>query len=203
MNSPSRPTRAVSSRRTSVVLGACHFFLVLGIFALGYAGFVFADSHIYQAVEINKLERASLPSKPRILVEGDVIGEIQVARLGLNAIVVQGDSPASLRRAVGHISKSSLPGEWGNVALAGHRDTFFRPLQGIRLGDEIVFKTPEHSFEYLVESIEVVAPNDVQVLESSSGHDLTFITCFPFYFVGPAPRRFVVRAREVDPMPHE
>jgi sortase A len=203
MNLPSRPTRAVSSRRTSVVLGACQFFLVLGIFALGYAGFVFADSHIYQAVEIEKFERVSLPSKPRVLVEGDVIGEIQVARLGLNAIVVQGDSPASLRRAVGHISKSPLPGEPGNVALAGHRDTFFRPLQGIRLGDQIEFKTPQRTFEYLVESIEIVAPNDVQVLEPSSGHDLTFITCFPFYFVGPAPKRFVVRAREVDLMPHK
>jgi sortase A len=199
----SRPTKAVSSRRTSIVLGACHFFLVLGIFALGYAGFVFADSHIYQAVEIRKLERASLPTPPRILVEGNVIGELQVPRLSLTAIVVQGDSPASLRRAVGHISKSPLPGEWGNVVLAGHRDTFFRPLKGIRLGDEIEFKTPERSFEYLVESIEVVGPHDIQVLDPSGGHDLTFITCFPFYFVGPAPKRFVVRAREVDPMPHE
>jgi sortase A len=131
-------------------------------------------------------------------MEGDVIGEIQVPRLGLNAIVVQGDSPANLRRAVGHISYSALPGEWGNVALAGHRDTFFRPLHDIRLGDEIRFKTPERSFEYLVESIEVVAPSDIQVLEPSTGHDLTFITCFPFHFVGAAPKRFVVRAREVD-----
>jgi sortase A len=203
MNPLFRPTRAVSSKRTSIVLGACHFFLVLGIFALGYAGFVFADSHIYQAVEIEKFERASLPSKPRILVEGDVIGEIQVPRLKLNAIVVQGESSATLRRAVAHISKSALPGEWGNVVLAGHRDTFFRPLQDVRLGDEVRFKTPERSFEYLVESIEVVAPNDIQVLEPSTGHDLTFITCFPFHFVGPAPKRFVVRAREVDRMAHE
>jgi sortase A len=121
-----------------------------------------------------------------------------VPRLKLNAIVVQGDSRANLRRAVGHISKSALPGEWGNVALAGHRDTFFRPLRSIRVGDEIDFTTPERSFEYIVESIEVVTPNNVEVLEPSTGHDLTFVTCFPFYFVGPAPKRFVVRAREVD-----
>jgi sortase A len=96
-----------------------------------------------------------------------------------------------------------LPGEWGNVALAGHRDTFFRPLRDIQLGDEIRFRTSEHSFDYLVESIEVVAPNDTQVLEPSTGHDLTFITCFPFYYVGHAPKRFVVRAREVDRTPPE
>jgi len=118
-------------------------------------------------------------------------------------MVVQGDSPANLRRAVGHLSKSALPGEWGNVALAGHRDTFFRPLRNIRLGDEIRFTTSVRSFEYVVESIEVVAPTDIRVLETSTGHELTLLTCFPFYYVGPAPKRFVVRAREVKGVPQE
>jgi sortase A len=182
---------------------ACYFFLTLGIIALGYAGFVFADSHAYQALEMKKIRQADRRAEPRVLAEGDVIGEIQVPRLGLSAIVVQGDSPASLRRAVGHLSKSALPGEWGNVALAGHRDTFFRPLRDIQVGDEIRFKTPSQSFEYRVESVEVVAPGDTQVLAPSTGHDLTFITCFPFHYVGPAPKRFVVHAREVDRIPRE
>jgi len=186
-----------------ILRGACYFFLAFGILAMGYAGFVFADSHAYQALEMKKFKQAGLLSEPHILAEGDVIGEIQVPRLGLNAIVVQGDSPANLRRAVGHLSKSALPGEWGNVALAGHRDTFFRTLRDIRLGDEIKFKTRERSFEYLVESIEVVAPTDIRVLKSSTGHDLTLLTCFPFHYVGPAPNRFVVRAREVDQMLHQ
>jgi sortase A len=203
MNPLSPPTRAVSWTRTYLLRGACYFFFAFGILALGYAGFIFADSHAYQALEMKKFKQAGVLSKPHILAEGDVIGEIQVPRLGLSAIVVQGDSAASLRRAVGHLSKSALPGELGNVALAGHRDTFFRPLRDIQLGDEIRFKTPEHSFDYLVESIEVVAPNDIQVLEPSTGHDLTFITCFPFHYVGPAPKRFVIRAREVNPMLHE
>jgi len=186
--------------RTDILRGACYFFLAFGILALGYAGFVFADSHAYQTLEMKKFKQASRLSEPHILVEGDVIGEIQVPRLRLNAIVVQGDSPASLRRAVGHLSNSALPGEWGNVALAGHRDTFFRPLRDIRLGDEIRFKTRERSFEYRVEWIEVVAPTDIRVLDSSSGHDLTLLTCFPIHFVGPAPKRLVVRAREVGGM---
>ena len=181
-----------------ILRGACYFFFALGLLALGYAGFVFADSHVYQALEMKKFTQASPLSEPHIFSEGEVIGEIQVPRLGFNAIVVQGDSPASLRRAVGHISKSALPGEWGNVALAGHGDTFFRPLHDIRLGDAIKFTTPVPSFEYVVESIEIVAPNDIQVLDPSTGRDLTLLTCFPFYFVGPAPKRFIVRAREVD-----
>jgi sortase A len=203
MNPLSRPTRAVSSKRTHILRGAGYFFFTLGVLALSYAGFVFADSHIYQAMEMKRFKQAGLLSEPHLLAEGEVIGEIRVPRLGLSAVVVQGDSPASLRHAVGHLSKSALPGGWGNVTLAGHRDTFFRPLHDIRLGDEIRFKTPERSFEYLVESIEVVAPSDIQVLEPSTGHDLTFITCFPFYYVGHAPKRFVVRAREVDRTPPE
>jgi sortase A len=203
MNPLSLPTKEVSSTLKHVLRGACYFFLAFGILALGYAGFVLADSHSYQAIEMKKFEHAGRPVELHLLAEGDVIGEIQVPRLGLDAIVVQGDSPAGLRHAVGHMPKSALPGEWGNVALAGHRDTFFRPLRDIQLGDEIRFKTPEHSFEYLVESIEVVAPTDIQILEPSSGHDLTFITCFPFYYVGPAPKRFVVRAREIGKMPQK
>ena len=197
MNPLSQSTRAVSSTLVNILSGACYVFLAFGILALGYAGFVFADSQAYQSLEMKRFKQAGRLSEPHILAEGDVIGEIQVPRLGLNAIVVQGDSAANLRRAVGHLSKSALPGEWGNVALAGHRDTFFRPLRDIRLGDEIRFMTRERSFQYRVESIEVVAPTDIRVLESSTGHDLTLLTCFPIYYVGPAPKRLVVRAREV------
>jgi sortase A len=203
MNSLFEATRAIPSTKTQLLRVACYFFFTLGIFALAYAGFVYADSHAYQALEIKKMRQAGRFAGPRVLAEGDVLGEIQVPRLGLSAIVVQGDSPANLRRAVGHLSKSALPGQWGNVALAGHRDTFFRPLRDIQVGDEIRFKTPERSFEYVVESIEVVAPRDIRVLEPSSGHELTFITCFPFHYVGPAPKRFVVRAREVDSAPRD
>jgi len=186
------------SARASIFCVAFYFFLTLGILALGYSAFVSADSHAYQALEMKKFKQAGRLAEPHLLAEGDVIGEIEVPRLGLDAIVVQGDSPASLRRAVGHLSKSALPGEWGNVALAGHRDTFFRPLRSIRIGDRIRFKTRVRSFEYRVESIEVVAPTDLRVLESSTGHDLTLLTCFPVYYVGPAPKRLVVRAREVE-----
>jgi sortase A len=196
-------TNRRGSQTRRYLRGACYLFLTFGILALGYAGFVFADAHTYQALEKKKFEESGRVSEPRILAEGNVIGEIQVPRLGINAMVVEGDSVANLRRAVGHLTKSALPGEWGNVALAGHRDTFFRPLRDIRLGDEIRFKTRERSFQYRVESIEVVAPTDIRVLEGSTGHDLTLLTCYPFHYVGPAPKRLVVRAQEFDGMPDQ
>jgi LPXTG-site transpeptidase (sortase) family protein len=203
MNVHSLKTKPVSSTATDILRGAFYFFLVAGILALGYSGFVSANSRAYQALEMKKFKEAGRLSEPHLLTDGDVLGEIQVPRLGLDAIVVQGDSPAILRRAVGHLSKSALPGELGNVALAGHRDTFFRPLRDIRLGDVITFKTQERSFEYLVQSIEVVPPTDIRVLEPSTGHDLTLLTCYPVYYVGPAPKRLVVRAHEVRGMARE
>ncbi|HET7206698.1 MAG TPA: class D sortase [Terriglobales bacterium] len=198
MNPRSQPIKVFTPWRTKFVRAVCYLFFAFGILALGYAGIVFADSHIYQDVELQNFERSTTSPVSRVLADGDVLGELQVPRLGINEIVVQGDSAADLRLAVGHLSNTVLPGEWGNVALAGHRDTLFRPLRDIRVGDQIKFKTPEHSFEYLVESIEVVGPKDVRVLKSTTGHDLTLLTCFPFHFVGPAPKRFIVHAREVD-----
>ncbi|MGB2620731.1 MAG: class D sortase [Candidatus Acidiferrum sp.] len=201
MNPLIHSTKIFTPCRTKLLRGACHLFFAFGILALGYAGIVFADSHIYQDVEAQKFERTTASPVPHALAQGDMMGEIQVPRLGINAIVIQGDSAADLRRAVGHLSSSALPGDWGNVALAGHRDTFFRPLRDIRVGDEIKFKTSEHTFEYRVDSIEVVGPGDIGVLKATTGHYLTLLTCFPFHYIGPAPKRFVVRARENDASP--
>jgi sortase A len=82
--------------------------------------------------------------------------------------------------------------------LAGHRDTFFRPLKDVHAGDAITLKTRDGDFEYRVESTAVVPPSDVRVLQPTGGHTLTLITCFPFYYLGSAPDRFIVRARETD-----
>jgi sortase A len=182
---------------------AFYFFLALGLLTLGYSAYVVVDARAYQAYEQSKFEAMlekgtgspQLSATP--LVEGDVIGEIQVPRLHLKAIVVQGDSHTILRRAVGHIPETALPGKPGNVALAGHRDTFFRPLRNIRLGDAITLKTPTGDFQYLVESTQIVPAANVEVLSATSLPTLTLITCFPFDYIGAAPNRFVVRAREV------
>jgi sortase A len=192
-------TREAPIERTRIFHVISNTLFALGILALAYAGFLFADAHAYQAVQIQKLEQASPAAQPRRLADGDVLGKISVPRLQLDAIVVQGDSAVDLKRAVGHVSNSALPGERGNIALAAHRDTFFRPLPDIQIGDEIKFKTLDGSYGYVVESMEVVDPTNVSVLQASSGHDLTLLTCYPFHYVGPAPKRFVVFAREIKP----
>jgi len=182
-----------AARRSAWVL------LAAGILALGYAAYVVADAKAYQASELRRFEEArQTPALTRAPVpaEDGSIGEIAIARLGLTAMVVQGDSPAVLRRAVGHLADTALPGEAGNVVLAGHRDTFFRPLKRIRAGDLIVLKTRGGDFEYRVESTSIVAPTDVEVLQPTGGRTLTLVTCYPFSYLGSAPDRFIVHARQ-------
>ncbi len=193
--------------RSRILRIASYFFLAVGLIALGYSVYVVVDAHAYQAYEQTKFEAklevaGTQPQlAPTPLVEGGVIGEIQVPRLHLKAIVVQGDSHTILRRAVGHIPETALPGNPGNVALAGHRDTFFRPLRNIKLGDTITLKTPDGDFQYLVESTQIVPASNIQVLSATVVPTLTLITCFPFDYFGPAPDRFVVRARGVVTAP--
>ena len=90
-----------------------------------------------------------------------------------------------------------MPGQQGNVAIAGHRDTFFRPLRNVQTDDEITLTTLGGSYHYLVDSTKWFSPEDTQVLDNSSDTILTLVTCYPFYFVGPAPKRFIVRAHRI------
>jgi sortase A len=183
--------------------GAYFFFLSGAILALGYSTYVVVDARAYQAIEESKLSHMTPAQGIHAVADGDVIGEMNIPRLGLKTIVAQGDSAKVLRRAVGHLRETPLPGEPGNVALAGHRDGFFRPLRNIRTGDTISLNTLDGEFVYQVESTEVVFPSDVQVLQPSRQNTLTLVTCFPFYYVGSAPKRFIVRARQIGRLPAE
>jgi sortase A len=197
-------TESQGEESTQRVLRAAYYvFLTAGLMALGYAGYAVLDRYWYQKVETSKFETVSAPAEPRPIevvpiADGGVIGEIEVPRLKLKAIVVQGDSENLLRRAVGHLPETALPGEAGNIALAGHRDGLFRPLRDIRPGDLIILSTPDREFQYEVQWTAVVPPNAVRVLQPTSEPALTLVTCFPFYYVGAAPERFVVRARKVS-----
>ena len=122
--------------------------------------------------------------KARACREGSLIGRIEIPRLALSVVVVEGIDKTTLRRAVGHIPGTALPGEAGNVGLAGHRDTFFRPLKDLKIKDEIQFSTLKGNFKYQVESLRMVEPENVGVLAPSGENVLTLVTCYPFYFVG-------------------
>jgi sortase A len=128
---------------------------------------------------------------------GAAIARLEIPRLGFSAIVADGADHRTLRRAVGHIPATALPGDPGNVGLAGHRDRFFRRLKDVRVDDEIKMTTPDGIFHYRVEWTEVVEPADVEVLDDTGEPTLTLVTCYPFYYVGPAPHRYIVRARQV------
>jgi sortase A len=128
---------------------------------------------------------------------GDVLGQIEVPRVGLSAVVVEGDGGLTLSFAAGHIPGTALPGQPGNVALAGHRDSIFRALARIRPADAVSVITPWGTYHYVVESTSVVDPADVAVLRPTASPELTLVTCYPFHYIGPAPERFVVTARLV------
>jgi sortase A len=131
-------------------------------------------------------------------VTGDLIGKIEIGRVGLSAIIAEGTDSRTLRRAVGHVPSTPLPGDEGNVVLAGHRDSFFRALRTVEEGDEIEVTTPGATLRYAVTAIEVVGAEDTDVLWPTKEKSLTLITCYPFHYIGPAPDRYVVRARQLD-----
>jgi len=148
----------------------------------------------------------TLPAPDRSLNEAppamrSVIGRLEIPRLNLSVMVREGADERTLSRAVGHIPGTALPGKMGNVGLAGHRDTFFRALRNIREDDAIEFETTHGAYRYVVKSTKIVTPRDVSVLEASGGESLTLVTCYPFYYVGSAPKRFIVRATKVGTIP--
>lgn len=122
------------------------------------------------------------------------MGRIEIPRLGVSAIVREGDDISTLRRSVGHIPDTVLPGESGNSGFAGHRDTFFRGLRDARAGDRITVTTADATLNYVIRNTRVVEPDDVSVLNPTPGQTLTLVTCYPFSYIGAAPKRFIVRA---------
>lgn len=200
----SRRVCCFSARSNRVLLWSRNAFLIFGVIALSYVGYTLLDSRIYQTDQARQFDQVlkdanlvrveSLGSAVR---EGSALGRIEIGQIGLTVMILEGTSEETLERAVGHIQGTSLPGQSGNVAIAGHRDTYFRGLRKIRLGDEITLTTLNGSYRYRVDSTKVVAPEQTEVLDAVADDILTLVTCYPFNFVGSAPRRFIVRARRV------
>jgi sortase A len=128
---------------------------------------------------------------------GDVIGELEIPRLQLSVMVFEGDDGGILRQGAGHIPGTALLPRSGNIGIAAHRDTYFRPLRAIHANDVIDLTTPAGTSRYTVTEAKIVRPSDVSVLERAPGRDLTLVTCYPFSYVGPAPERFIVHARKI------
>jgi sortase A len=183
-------------------------FGAVGFLLLGYCGLALAESWRFQKIERSRFEqllqqRQSSPATaaPSQIVTspapGALIGRIEIARLRLAVMVVEGIDDHTLRHAAGHIPGTAFPGQAGNVGISAHRDTFFRPLRNIRKDDIIQVTTLRGEYRYRVVSTRIVSPSNVAVLDPSETEVLTLVTCYPFYFVGPAPDRFIVRAERV------
>jgi sortase A len=184
---------------------AQYLFAAAGVAALGYCLAVYVGAKVYQAREARNFERelsqldagnaAPGGTVPVMAPQnGGVIGRIDIPRIGVSVMVVEGVADGELRRAAGHIPGTALPGEPGNVGIAAHRDTFFRPLRFIQRNDTITVSTLQGAYRYRVVATKIVGPQDIQVLYPT-GHDtLTLVTCFPFDYVGSAPKRFIVQA---------
>jgi sortase A len=138
---------------------------------------------------------ADQDATPPAEIDAGLVGRIEIPRLNMSAIVMEGDDDGTLARAVGHVPGTPLPWQSGNVVMAGHRDTFFRPLRDLRDGDDIELITTRGRFDYQVVGTEIVDPDDVSVLAPAPGRSLTLITCYPFTYIGRAPQRFIIHAR--------
>ena len=186
-----------------------YVFWIAGAMLFGWYAGVSLNQRNFQAAENRRLEDAlrstgshELPEPPahwsRPAV-GSLVGRLEIPRLRLSAIVLEGSDSRTLGLGVGRIPETAEPGESGNVVLSGHRDTFFRPLRGIRAGDRIAMVTRGGSYQYVVDWTAVVDPADTKTLKATPVRSLTLVTCYPFRYVGPAPQRFIVRARQVVP----
>jgi len=182
-------------------------FWTMGCLAVGYCAFLWGRAEYDQAQGKWALEH-TLPGDPMTVTgpsrrppdsaEGSLVGRIDIPKLDISAVVFEGTSDDTLARGVGHLKGSAGPGERGNLVLAGHRDTFFRELRYLQQGDEVNIMGPHGEFEYKVESITIVQPDQTEVLKPGDGSTLTLITCYPFRYIGNAPQRFIVRATKVE-----
>jgi len=129
------------------------------------------------------------------LSTGETLAKLVIPRLDAQLYVVEGDGTRELRRGPGHMTGTALPGETGNCVIAGHRDTHFRILKDIRAGDDVFLQTHDGVYIYRVERTSVVSPDNTASLQPTRDARLNLITCFPFYYVGSAPKRFVVEAK--------
>jgi sortase A len=186
-----------------------------GAILLGSVAWTVADAYRFQHAAARELETSwNETALPRVgasdenrtarlalgkakIVSGTPLARLSIPRLGASAIVAEGIEESVLRRALGHLPGTALPGENGNVALAGHRDTFFRALDGVVVGDELILESGAGSDRYQVEWAAVVEPAQTAVARDAGYAALTLVTCYPFGYLGDAPYRYVIRARRV------
>ena len=187
------------------------FLWVVALASIGFCSVAYGSAAIHQARQKAVLEalRADAAASGQLVSASQtshskvannvLLGLIEIPRLDTASIVEEGVETSTLWKAVGHIPGTALPGERGNAVLAAHRDTYFSGLGDLKVGDLVSFKSPTATYSYRVESTRIVEPDDGSVLSGSKEPILTLVTCYPFQYIGTAPQRYVVTAREEGP----
>jgi sortase A len=177
--------------------------ILAGAIVLGWYGWIWHQATVAQKHARNWLAQPPVIHAPTPhaviprLHRGDVVAQLLIPRLRVSVMVFEGDDAGILKLGAGHIPGTALPLQNGNIAIAAHRDTYFRPLRFIRPRDIITLKTPTGVTRFTVNDVEIVRPSDVKVLAQAQGRDLTLVTCYPFYYLGSAPKRFIVHAERM------
>ncbi|HVN06112.1 MAG TPA: class D sortase [Bryobacteraceae bacterium] len=181
--------------------------LAAGLICAGVCGWWYARMAIFERRANQDLDRLiqnrrvsappprAAPATLPTVLNGALLGRLVIPRLHVRAVVREGAGDDTLDVALGHIPGTALPGTRGNIGVAGHRDTLFRELRNIAKDDIIQFQTSAGTYNYTVESMRIVKPEDVSVLKTGDSAELTLVTCYPFHYIGPAPGRFIVKAR--------
>lgn len=174
--------------------------VLIGIGLLGYVGGQYWGMYrSQQRLEAEWHHQAALvnvPGAPKLTAE-DLLTRVVIPKINLDAIVVEGVSHKALSEGPGHMRDTAMPGEPGNAVISGHRDTFFRHIHELAKGDEIQIRRGGRTFRYEVTGKKIVMPDDVAVLKQTTDPQLTLITCYPTYYIGPAPKRLVVFSKLV------
>jgi len=142
-------------------------------------------------------DRASRAPAP---AAGSLVARLEAPSVRMATNILEGTDDGTLSRAAGHIEDTPMPGQPGNIGVAGHRDTVFRPLRHIKVGDRLQLTTAAGTYKYRISKTLIVGPDDVYVLDPTEHPTLTLVTCYPFEFIGHAPKRFIVQAELVDPV---
>ena len=194
---------------------------VAGLSGVAYYLYSASNQYVYQSYQSwaldQQIRERKKPGSALVnkTARGESLGRIEIPRLNVRSMVREGVDAETLSISAGHVPSTAFPDRAGNFVIAAHRDTLFRAIRNVRRGDLIAFESPRATYKYEVEATKIVDPSDVSVLEPDgggimppphrvattrldSGHLLTLITCYPFYFIGPAPKRFIVEARQIN-----
>jgi sortase A len=191
------------------------FFSSLLFFLAGAAIGIWVWSYAHQAIEQkhdeetfareqqaapvqSKLQPPAPSAKSPKANNGAVVARLSIAKIHLRAMVREGSDDNTLDVALGHIPGTALPGHRGNVGIAGHRDRLFRRLAEVNRDDQIQLQTPAATYTYQVDDMAIVKPEALSVLAAGHGAQLTLVTCYPFNYIGSAPKRYVVKAHLVS-----